>query len=181
MRGEPAGFGEFVAGRSPALLRTAWMLTGDAQLAEDLLQTALARTWPHWSRIENGHPEAYVRRVMVRTHGAWWRRTRRGETPVADPPEPGGPASPDAYRAVDDRAVLTQALATLPRRQRQVVVLRYYDDLSEREVAAILGCSAGTVKSQAARGLAKLRAALSDAGPDEGPAAAVDARVEEAR
>jgi len=161
MRDEPTGFRDFVAGRSPALLRTAWMLTGDAQLAEDLLQTALARTWPHWSRIEDGHPEAYVRRVMVRAYGSWWRRAWRGETPVAEPPEPGGPAA-DAYRAVDDRAALTAALARLPRRQRQVVVLRYYDDLSERDVAAVLGCSTGTVKSQAARGLAKLRATLAD-------------------
>jgi RNA polymerase sigma-70 factor (sigma-E family) len=162
MREEPSGFREFVAGRSPALLRTAWMLTGDAQLAEDLLQTALARTWPHWSRIEDGNHEAYVRRVMVRTNGAWWHRTRRGETPVAAPPEPVRPAPPDAYRAVDDRAALTQALARLPRRQRQVVVLRYYDDLPERQVATLLGCSVGTVKSQAAKGLAKLRAALAD-------------------
>jgi RNA polymerase sigma-70 factor (sigma-E family) len=178
MREEPPGFREFVAGRSPALLRTAWMLTGDAQLAEDLLQTALARTWQHWSRIENGHPEAYVRRVMVRTNGAWWHRTRRGgETSVADPPEPARPAPRDAYRAVDDRAALTQALARLPRRQRQVVVLRYYDDLPEREVAALLGCSPGTVKSQAAKGLAKLRAALADDAtpPPDGAAPADDA------
>jgi RNA polymerase sigma-70 factor (sigma-E family) len=181
MRQEPTGFRDFVAGRSPALLRTAWMLTGDAQLAEDLLQTALARTWPHWSRIEAGHPEAYVRRVMVRTYGSWWRRAWRGETPVAEPPEPSTQAA-DAYRAVDDRAALAAALARLPRRQRQVVVLRYYDDLSERDVAAMLGCSAGTVKSQAAKGLAKLRAALTD---DETAATAstpaVDADLEGTR
>ena len=187
MRDEPTGFRDFVAGRSPALLRTAWMLTGDAQLAEDLLQTALARTWPHWSRIESGNPEAYVRRVMVRTYGSWWRRRAwRGETPVATLPEPTGPAAAtgrtDAYRAVDDRAALTAALTHLPRRQRQVVVLRYYDDLSERDVATMLGCSAGTVKSQAAKGLAKLRAALADDGEPATPRpTGVDAGLEGTR
>jgi RNA polymerase sigma-70 factor (sigma-E family) len=160
MRDEPQGFREFVAGRSPALLRTAWMLTGDAQLAEDLLQTALARTWPHWSRIADGAPEAYVRRVMVRTHIAWWRRAWRGEAPTSEVPET---ASPDHAGAVAEREALRGALARLPRRQRQVVVLRYYDDLPEREVAAMLGCSVGTVKSQAAKGLAKLRSALAEA------------------
>jgi RNA polymerase sigma-70 factor (sigma-E family) len=180
MRDEPTGFRDFVAGRSPALLRTAWMLTGDAQLAEDLLQTALARTWPHWSRIEGGHPEAYVRRVMVRTYGSWWRRAWRGETPVAELPEPTARPA-DAYRAVDDRATLTAALARLPRRQRQVVVLRYYDDLSERDVAAMLGCSVGTVKSQAAKGLAKLRTALADDGGPAPRGTAVDAGQEGAR
>src|SRR3954471_20460956 len=84
MRDEPPGFREFVAGRSPALLRTAGLLTGDPQLAEDLLQTALARTWPHWERIADGYPDAYVRRVMVRAQGTWWRLGRRGETAVAD-------------------------------------------------------------------------------------------------
>jgi RNA polymerase sigma-70 factor (sigma-E family) len=157
MTSEPEGFREFVAARSATLLRTAWMLTGDGQLAEDLLQTALARTWPHWSRVRDGQPDAYVRRVMVRVHGAWWRRRWRGETPTAQVPEVAGA---DAYAGVDDRAVLAAALARLPTRQRQVVVLRYYDDLPEREVAALLGCSVGTVKSHAARGLVKLRVAL---------------------
>jgi DNA-directed RNA polymerase specialized sigma24 family protein len=96
MPAEPDGFREFVATRSPALLRSAWMLTGDAQLAEDLLQTALARTWPHWARVRAGRPEAYVRRVMVRTQQAWWRRKWRGETPAGDVPEV---ADSDAYAA----------------------------------------------------------------------------------
>ena len=154
---EPEGFREFVAARSPTLLRTAWMLTGDAHLAEDLLQAALARTWPHWSRVRDGQPEAYVRRVMVRLQGAWWRRRWRGETPMASVPDT---AVADAFADVEDRAVLITALASLPPRQRQVVVLRYYDDLPEQEVGVLLGCSTGTVKSQAAKGLAKLRAAL---------------------
>lgn len=151
------GFAEFVASRSPALLRTAWMLTGDAQLAEDLLQSALARAWPHWSRIGTGRPDAYVRKVIVRLHGAWWRRRWNGELPVADVPER---AVVDPFAAADERAVLRRLLLQLPKRQRQAVVLRYYDDLAEREVAALMGCSVGTVKSQAAKGLARLRAAL---------------------
>ena len=164
--GEPEGFREFVLARSPALLRTAWMLTGDAQLAEDLLQTALAATWPHWGRVRSGQPDAYVRKVMVRTYGSWWRRRWRGEQPSAQPPET---AADDAFAGADERVALARALAGLPLRQRQVVVLRYFEDLPEREVAALLDCSVGTVKSQASRGLDKLRAAL------ESP------RVEEAR
>ena len=157
MRPEPAGFRDFVAERSPALLRSAWMLTGDAQLAEDLLQTALARTWPHWHRVRDGAPDAYVRRVMVRTQSAWWRRRWRAETPAATLPDiPGA----DPYRDADERNVLAAALGRLPFRQRQVVVLRYYDDLSEKQVAEVMGCSVGTVKSQAAKGLARLRAVL---------------------
>jgi RNA polymerase sigma-70 factor (sigma-E family) len=150
-------FEAFVVSRSPALLRTAWMLTGDARLAEDLLQSALARTWPHWSRVSAGRPEAYVRKVMVRLHGAWWRRRWNSELPVADTPETAGS---DAYAAVDDRVLLRRLLLKLPKRQRQAVVLRYYDDLPEQEVAVLMGCSVGTVKSQAARGLARLRSAL---------------------
>jgi RNA polymerase sigma-70 factor (sigma-E family) len=167
MVSEPEGFREFVAARSPALLRVAWMLTGDAHLAEDLLQTALARMWPHWRRLREEQPEAYVRRVMVRVYGSWWRRRWRAERPTSALPEA---AAEDAYAEVEVRAALTAALARLPRRQRQVVVLRYYEDLSEQDVAGVLGCSVGTVKSQAARGLARLRAAL--------PA---DIRVEETR
>ena len=156
MASEPEGFREFVVARSPALLRTAWMLTGDAQMAEDLLQTALARTWPHWGRVGSDRPEAYVRRVMVRQQGAWSRRFWHRESPTGAVPET---ASPDALAAVHDRSVLVAALAGLPLRQRQVVVLRYYEDLSEAEVARELGCSVGTVKSQASKGLAKLRVA----------------------
>src|SRR5215217_1390529 len=126
MTGDVDGFREFVVSRSPALLRTAWMLTGDAQLAEDLLQSALARVWPHWSRVGGDRPEAYVRKVMVRLQGAWWHRRWNGELPVADVPEA---AAGDGYAAVDERVVLRAALLRLPKRQRQAVVLRYYDDL----------------------------------------------------
>ena len=84
MRTEPSGFREFVVARSPALLRTAWMLTGDQAAAEDLLQTALARTWPHWARIADGQPDAYVRKVMVRVNASWRARRWNQETPTPD-------------------------------------------------------------------------------------------------
>lgn len=157
---EPPGFREFVIARSPALLRTAWMLTGDAATAEDLLQTALARTWPHWTRINDGHPEAYVRRVMVRAHASWRSRFWTGEVPTEQLPDRAGRAAADAFTAVDDRHSLTGALRGLPVRQRQAVVLRYFDDLSVEDVAEAMNCSPGTVKSQSAKGLAKLRKAL---------------------
>lgn len=160
MSNEPAGFREFVQARSPALLRTAWMLTGEAAAAEDLLQTALARTWPQWSRISTGHPEAYVRKVMVRVNASWRARRWNGERPSADGKAVEPSALADIQPRIDDRIVLTRALATLPVRQRQAVVLRYFDDLPVDEVARLMGSSPGTVKSQSAKGLAKLRAAL---------------------
>ena len=158
MADDPPGFREFVAARSPALLRLAWMLTLDGAAAEDLLQTALARTWPHWDRVASGSPEAYVRQVMVRTAGSWRRRRWTGEV-AGDLPDV---ASPDGTAGLDERVVLTLALRTLPPGQRRVVVLRYYADLSEAEVAGLVGCSVGTVKSQAAKGLARLRTALGE-------------------
>ena len=170
MSGEPAGFRDFVLARSPALLRTAWMLTGNATAAEDLLQTALARTWPHWRRIEGGQPEAYVRTVMVRTNASWRARRWTGETPTADVPDTATVAGSGEETRIDERLALLAALAALPLRQRQAVVLRYFDDLSIEAVAEIMGSSPGTVKSQSAKGLAKLRAALG---------AADDRRVEQ--
>ena len=151
--GVPEGFAEFVATASPRLLRTAYLLTRDAGHAEDLLQTALARAWRAWGRID-GAPEPYVRRIMVNTYATWWRRRWRTEAPTAVLPEPAA-ASPED--AVDQREWLWAALGKLPRRQRAAVVLRYYEDLPETEVAALLGCSVGTVKSQTSRALAKLR------------------------
>jgi len=168
MRGEPDGFGEFVLARSHALLRTAWMLTGDAQAAEDLLQTALARTWPHWDRVGQGHPEAYVRTVMVRTNASWRARLWNREQPATDLMTEAGATRvgeegvPDGHGQVDDRLVLAGALAQLPVRQRQAVVLRYFDDLSVDAVAQIMGSSTGTVKSQTAKGLDKLRAVIGE-------------------
>jgi RNA polymerase sigma-70 factor (sigma-E family) len=145
-------FREFVASRSGALLRTAYLLTGDRQHAEDLLQTALMRCYAHWSRVES--PEAYVRRAMVTTATGWRRRRWVGEVPTADLPEG---ATTDEAASVDVRADVLRLLAQLGPRQRAVVVLRFYEDRSEGEVAALLGISVGTVKSQASRALARLR------------------------
>jgi RNA polymerase sigma-70 factor (sigma-E family) len=147
-----SGFDEFVATRSPALLRTAYLLTGEHALAEDLLQTALAKCWFAWGRIE-GPPEPYVRRAIATTYATWWRRKWRAERPTGSLPD--RPAAPGS--AVEDRDALWRALGALPRRQRAVVVLRYYEDLSEAETATALGISVGTVKSQAAKALATLR------------------------
>ncbi|HST65993.1 MAG TPA: SigE family RNA polymerase sigma factor [Mycobacteriales bacterium] len=148
-------FRAYVAARGAALLRTAVLITGDRGLAEDLVQTALVRTYGSWGRIQRREAvDAYVRRVMVNTYVNWWRRRWRGELPTESLPE--RPA-PDALSRVDDGLSLHDALARLPRRMRAVVVLRYYDDLPDREIAAILGCSTGTVRSQASRALDKLR------------------------
>ena len=146
-------FDGFVASRSPVLLRTAYLLTGDSGLAEDLLQTALAKSWFAWGRIA-GPPEPYVRRVLTTTYATWWRRRWRSEYPTGALPERTAPAGTDP---VDERDALWRALQGLPRRQRAVVVLRYYEDLSEEDTAAALGISRGTVKSQASRALAALR------------------------
>ncbi|RKN50563.1 SigE family RNA polymerase sigma factor [Micromonospora endolithica] len=141
----PEGFDDFVVTRSPRLLRTAFLLTRDWALAEDLLQTALARAWEAWRRVE-GDPEPYVRRIIVNAYASSWRRRWRGELPTADLPEPAGLADP--YANLDDRERLWRALGALPRRQRAVLVLRYFEDLSEAETAEALGCSIGTVKNR---------------------------------
>ena len=149
---------DFVAAESGELLRLAWMLTGDAGRAEDLLQTALAKTWPHWQRVAaSGTPERYVRRVMINQATAWGRRRWRHEVPTLVLPET---AMSSETSAVDERDALRRALARLPARQRAAVVLRYYEGLSEQETALLLECSVGTVKSQASRGLEKLRSEL---------------------
>lgn len=147
--------------RGSALLRTAWLLTGDHHRAEDLVQTALGKTWPHWSRIAQsgaGGYDAYVRRVMMTTYIAWWRRRWNAEYPMDLLPEPtsSGTESPTESATVLRQDML-MALAQLPRGQRAVVVLRYFEDLSEVQTADTLGCSVGTVKSQCARALAALR------------------------
>jgi RNA polymerase sigma-70 factor (sigma-E family) len=149
------GFDEFVAARSTHLLRTAYLLTRDHALAEDLLQTALTKAWFRWDRLD-GDPEPYVRKVLVNTYASWWRRRWNGETPSDELPEPGRSGDSHAADPTDTHDLWT-ALGRLPRRQRAVVVLRYFEDLSEAETARLLDCSVGTVKSQAAKALAKLR------------------------
>jgi RNA polymerase sigma-70 factor (sigma-E family) len=153
---EPPGLRDYVAARQRALLRTARMLTGDEQMAEDLVQTTLERVWPHWQRVARDRdPDAYVRRVMVNTYSSWWRRKWRGEQPTSDLPEIT-PADDDYARA-DLADAIRRLLPTLPPRQRAVLVLRYYDDLTETSTADALGCSIGTVKSQTSKALARLR------------------------
>lgn len=153
MVGLPEGFEEFVATSSPRLLRMAFLLTRDRGHAEDLLQTALARAWRAWHRV-SGDPEPYVRRIIANTHATWWRRRWRGEQPTERLSDWSAEHPQDA---VGEREWLWQALGRLPRRQRAVLVLRFYEDLTEAQVADLLGCSVGTVKSQASRALAKLR------------------------
>lgn len=147
-------FAEFVAQRSQRLLRTAYLLTRDWAYAEDLLQTALVRAWSAWGRIE-ADPEPYVRRVLVNSYFSWWRRRwRHAEQAVAQLPD--HPAT-DETALADERHRVWLAIGRLPRRQRAVLVLRYFEDMTEAQVAAVLGISVGTVKSQANRALAKLR------------------------
>ena len=153
-------FRDFVVSRSPSLLRTAFLLTGDWGHAEDLLQTSLAKVYRAWARLrDHENLDAYVRRVMVNTQTSWWRRHWKAEQATGMLPDQAGP---DLHAASDDRDRLRRALLTLPARQRAVVVLRHYEDLGEAETARLLGCSVGTVKSQCNRGLAKLRDALND-------------------
>jgi len=151
---ETAGFDAFVASRGNALWRSAWLLTGDAHLAEDLVQTARGKSFPAFERVSrDGSFGAYVRRVLFTTYAAWWRRRWNGERPTEVLPETAAedPGS-------DGRQDLARALAGLPKGQRAVVVLRYVEDLTEAQTADLLGISVGTVKSQTARALAALRA-----------------------
>jgi RNA polymerase sigma-70 factor (sigma-E family) len=152
-----ASFEDFVRARSDSLLRTALLLTGQRRAeAEDLLQVALERAYRHWPRICRDGPERYVRRILASASADRWRRlARRPEQAMSA--VRGGPVVADRSGQIADRDYLLRALAGLPPRQRAVLVLRYFDDLSEAETAAMLGCSLGTVKSQAARGLARLR------------------------
>ncbi|MER6675557.1 SigE family RNA polymerase sigma factor [Streptomyces sp. NPDC000983] len=149
------GFREFVENRSSALLRTAVLLSGgDRHAGEDLLQNALVKAAGRWHRIED--PEAYVRQVLYRQQVSRWRlKWPRRELSVAEPPDSG--ARPDDSAAADLRLVMRGALARLTARQRAVLVLRYFEDLPEADVARILGCSVGTVRSTTHRSLARLR------------------------
>lgn len=153
-------FDAYVDARASALARRAYLLTGDAHLAEDLLQDSLARVAQHWTSIERrGGPDAYVRKVMYHRAVDQWRRRRITEV-MTDQPETHeelrGPY--DAEETVVRRLMLRDALARLTPKQRAVLVLRFYEDLSEVETAAVLGCSVNTVKSQARHALARMRA-----------------------
>ena len=156
-------FRSFVSARSPALLRTAYLLSGgDWALAEDLLQTALTKTYLSWGRIRDQNArESYVRATLATTATSWWRRKWIGERATAVLPET---AVADPGSRVDDRDVLWRLVLTLPVRQRAVLVLRFYEDLSEAETARTLGLSPGTVKSHTSRALATLRRELTSTG-----------------
>ncbi|MEU5722707.1 SigE family RNA polymerase sigma factor [Micromonospora sp. NPDC047738] len=147
-------FAEFVTARSARLLRTAYLLTHDWAHAEDLLQTALVRAWGAWGRID-ADPEPYVRRILVNVYASWWRRRwRQVEQPTSQLPER---PTADELSHLDQRDQVWQAIGKLPRRQRTVLVLRYFEDMTEAQIADAMGISVGTVKSQATKALAKLR------------------------
>lgn len=162
-----ADFDTYVRASGPRLKRLAFLLTGDLCAAEDLLQSAYAKVLPHWSRVAAaGDPDAYLRRVMVNLRTSWWRQLRGRERPVptvgADdlPADPCGVPDRDLADEQADLDALLRALRSLPRRQQIAVVLRHYCDLSEAQAAGVMGVSVGTVKSQASRGCAALRDAL---------------------
>jgi RNA polymerase sigma-70 factor (sigma-E family) len=169
---EESDFDSYVRGSGPRLKRLAYLLTGDLDTAEDLLQSAYARVLPRWGRVRRYEdPDAYVRRVMVSIRTSWWRRLRGREVLTADVLErPAGAVSragDDPADASGDLDVVLRALRTLPRRQQVAVVLRHYCDLSEAETARVMGITTGGVKSQASKGLATLRAALAESPLDE--------------
>ena len=152
-------FDAYVRARTPALTRVAYLLTGDHHLAEDLVQQALLRVVPRWKRIlEGGDPDAYVRRTLYHLHVSWWRRTRREiVAPARTAPARAEPTGADPADAVTMSVAVRRALAQLPPRQRAVIVLRYYEDLTETQAAQLLGIAVGTVKSQTRDALERLR------------------------
>ena len=147
-------FAEFVAGALPRLLRFGHVLTGNPAAAEDLVQTALGRSLRAWRLHRIDDPQAFVRKVMVNSYASWYRRQGSREIVTAD--LPSRDSTDDSSARLDDRDAVWRALLGLPPRQRAVVVLRYYEDLSELEIAAVMGTTAGTVKSQSARALRRL-------------------------
>jgi RNA polymerase sigma-70 factor (sigma-E family) len=153
-------FDGYVRASGPRLRRLAFLLTGDVDLAEDLLQSAYARALPHWSRVHReGNPDAYLRQTMVNLRTSWWRRQRVALRPGREPAPGllGTGGEPDPADKVGEYQVLLAALRTLPQRQRVAVVLRHYCDLTEAQTAQTMGISVGAVKSYTSRGLAALR------------------------
>ena len=148
-------FTAYVRDRGEHHLRVAVLLTGDWHAAEDLVQTSLVKLHRAWPKLRaDGDPDAYLRRIMVNTHRSWWRARWRRETPAGELPDTVTADFADGQALA---AQVRQALRALPRQQRAVLVLRYYADLPEAEVADLLGCSPGTVKTHAHRGLRTLR------------------------
>ena len=159
-------YASFVRARSSALLRSAYLLTGDQHLAEDLVQEALARTHRSWHRLhESGNAEAYARRIMYHMQVSVWRRRKVAEVLPGDVPEPARrPVRIDDTDAITRRLTVERALRSLSPRQRAVVVLRYFEDRSEVEAADLLGVSVGTIKVQTARALERLRKLVPELG-----------------
>jgi len=153
-------FAAYMAARQPSLLRTAYLLTGDRHAAEDLVQTAFAKLYLSWDKVERREAiDGYVRRILVNEHTSLWRRGwKRNEVAAGDPPEQDVRDRHDE----GDAAAVWAFVQTLPRRQRAVIVLRYYEDLSEAETAHVLGISVGTVKSQASRAIAAMRSRVDE-------------------
>ena len=157
MNGRDEEFGEFMRNRASPLHQSAYLLCGDWHLAHDLVQDTLVKAYQHWPRVRQADsPDAYVRRILLNEARGRWRQRERS-LPVSRFPEGREPVAPDATDEVARRAGLLQALLALPLRQRATIILRYMEGMSERETAAALGCSEGTVKSQSARALATLR------------------------
>jgi len=156
-----AEFEAYMTARQPSLLRTAYLLTGDRHTAEDLVQTALAKLYLSWDKVHRRElVDGYVRRILVNENNSLWRRAWKRREVTTD-------QVPDTVGVRDrtdggERAALWEFVQTLPKKQRAVIVLRYYEDLPEAEVAEILGVSVGTVKSQASRALASMRARVGD-------------------
>ncbi|MGI5286707.1 SigE family RNA polymerase sigma factor [Nonomuraea polychroma] len=152
---EDAAYAAFVEAAWNRHMAVAILLTGDRHRGEELLQDCLVRLYVRWRRVGSTDPHAYLRRMLVNGNVSWWRRRQR-EMTTADPPDHADPRSAP-YEPNED---LRRALLSLPRRQRAIVVLRHYEDLTEKAVAAALGCTVGTVKNQHFRAMARLRTAL---------------------
>lgn len=160
----PAGFAEFFAASCPSLLRTAWLLTGDAETAQDLVQAALVKAFVAWPRIREAEALAYTRRILANENIDRWRRARQEAKPADDTAARVRPTT----AVVDDRDQIIRMLAQLPEQQRTVIVLRYYADMSESATAAALGISLGAVKSASSRGVATLRSIYQTQGAPDG-------------
>jgi RNA polymerase sigma-70 factor (sigma-E family) len=157
----------WVTEKADALLRFAYILTGDRTLAEDAVQDALTTACARWSRVSRADdPEAYVKRMVVNAHISWWRRFRKREAPAAEPSRTA-PPSPDGTAARADAEAIWALCATLPDRQRAAVVLRFYEDLSYAEIAALLHCAEATARSHVHRALAVLKTTLSKEGAED--------------
>jgi RNA polymerase sigma-70 factor (sigma-E family) len=158
---DEAAFRDFAAAARPRLVRTAYLLCGDSHEAHDLVQVTLMRVHRRWRSIERTDlPQAYARRVLINLAASFWRRRLRA--PLVALTAAGDRSEPDPNAAFADRAELWEAVMALPPRTRAVLVLRYFEDLSEAETAAALQCSVGSVKSQASRGIARLRETITE-------------------